>query len=197
MQSSFGRILLATCRRKKRHPPKWVIAHLGDDQNWWLDEVSSDIHSGEGSRGLLDPRQIDYLLKTLEEYRPHGYDSRLFNVAFQSFRVESELDDDRLRLAPVDQNIGQSSDQRFALPLTGDYETGLYYEFLDAITAARIRRLNATHHYARQCTDWEMQEELDALDRDRYSASEDIHCFDEIEEIIQWSPAEWNDSSSV
>ena len=30
---------------------------------------------------------------------------------------------------------------------------------------------------------------LDALDRDHYFSSEHIHCFDEINEILQWSPA--------
>ena len=38
-----------------------------------------------------------------------------------------------------------------------------------------------------------MQEELDALDRDRYIAAENIHCFDEINEMLQWSPAEWDE----
>ena len=123
--------------------------------------------------------------------------ANLLNAAFQLFEVESELDEQRLRLAPTDQDIGESADQLFALPLIGDEETGAYYELLDAITAARIRKLNATHHYVRACTDLEMQEELDALDRDRYFASENIHCFDEINEILQWSPAEWDDSSSI
>jgi hypothetical protein len=178
---------------RKSASPKWVIVRFGDDQNWWLDEASSDL--GEGERGLLDPRQIAYLRQMLEAYQPHGCDSGLLNVAFQLFQVESDLDEDRLRLTPVDQNISESDDQIFALPLTPGNETGPYYDFLDAITAARIRQLNATHHYARECTDWEMQEELDTLDRDRYFASETIHCFDEINEILQWSPAEWDDSS--
>ena len=104
-----------------------------------------------------------------------------------------ELSDDRLRLSPVDGDVCETSESFFALPLTG--EGGTYDEFLDAITAARIRRLNATHRYARACTDLDMQEELDALDRDRYFASENIHTFEEINEILQWSPAEWDESS--
>jgi hypothetical protein len=39
-----------------------------------------------------------------------------------------------------------------------------------------------------------MREELDALDRDRYFSSENIHCFEQINEILQWSPAEWDEA---
>jgi hypothetical protein len=182
---------------KRPTPPKWITARLGEDFNWWLDEVHSDIYSREIERGLLDPRQIAYLVTLLDEYQPHGYRRELLNAAFQLFQIESELDEDRLRLAPVDRDIFESGEQLFALPLLGEDEAGTYYELLDVITAARIRQLNATHQYARACTDMEMQEELDALDRDRYFASETIHCFDEINEILQWSPAEWDDSSSL
>ena len=181
----------------KPTPPKWIVARLGGDLNWWLAEASADGYWSERCRGLLDPRQIAYLVEMLDEYQSHGYPRQLLNAAFQLFQVESELDDDRLRLAPVEGDISSSREQHFALPLIGEEETGAYYDFLDAVTAARIRKLNATHHYVRACTDLEMQEELDALDRDRYFASEDIHCFDEINEILQWSPAEWDDSSSV
>ncbi len=181
----------------KPTPPKWIVVRLGDDLNWWLAEASSDVYSSESARGLLDPRQVAYLMEMLDEYQFHGYRRQLLNAAFQLFQVGSELDDDRLRLAPVDGDVFDSREQLFALPLIGEEETGPYYDLLDAITAARIRKLNATHRYARACTEMEMQEELDALDRDRYFTSEDIHCFDEINEILQWSSAEWDGSSFV
>ena len=178
---------------EKPTPPKWIIVRLGGDLNWWLAEASSDVYSSESARGLLDPSQVAYLVEMLDEYQSHSYDRQLLNAAFQLFEVESELDDDRLRLAPVDGDVFGSTEQLFALPLVGDEGTGPYYDFLDAITAARIRKLNTTHHYARPCTDLEMQEELDALDRDRYFTSEDIHCFNE---ILQWSPVEWDEPNS-
>jgi hypothetical protein len=170
---------------------------LGEDLNWWLDEASSDVYTDDAARGLLDPRQIAYLVELLEEYQLYGYRRELLNAAFQLFRVESELDEDCLRLAPVDGDTCETGEQVFALPLIGEGETGAYYKFLDVITSARIRKLNATHHYARACTDLDMQEELEALDHDRYFTSENIHTFDEINEILQWSPAEWDDSSSA
>ena len=164
--------------------------------NWWLDEASTDVYWGEGARGLLDPRQVAYLVERLEQYQEYGFQYQLLDAAFQLFQLESELDDDRLRLAPAEQDEFTAGGELFALPLINDEETGVYYDFLDAITAARIRQLNATHHYARNCTELEMQEELSALDRDRYVAAENIHCFDAIDEILQWSPAEWDEPDS-
>jgi hypothetical protein len=178
----------------KPTPPKWIVVRLGGDMNWWLDETSADIYWGERGRGLLDPRQVACLAEALDEYAPYGFHRRLLDAAFQLFELESELDDDRLRLAPVDQGDFAAGEQLFALPLIDDDETGAYYDFIDAISAAHIRKLNATHDYVRDCTELEMQEELDALDRDRYIAAENIHCFDEINEILQWRPAEWEES---
>jgi hypothetical protein len=82
----------------------------------------------------------------------------------------------------------------FAVPIVGEDGGGPYYDFLEALSAARVRMLNATHHYAQPCTELEMFEELDGLDHDRYFSMESIHAFDEINEILQWSPAEWDES---
>lgn len=169
---------------------------LCGDMNWWLDEASTDVYWGEGARGLLDSRQVEHLVETLEEYQSYGFQRHLLDDAFQLFQLESEVDDDRLRLAPAEQDEFGAGGEVFALPLINDEETGVYYNFLDALSAARIRKLNTTHDYARDCTELEMQEELAALDRDRYVASENIHPFEAINEILQWSPAEWDEPGS-
>jgi hypothetical protein len=183
--------------KAKPTPPNWIIARLGDDGNWWVAESSVDIYWGEGMRGVLDPRQIAHIAEALDEYQPFGFRRHLFTDAFQFFQLESEVDDERVRLALVDQDdFGGSGDQSFALPLVESEETGAYYDLLDAISVARIRKLNSTHHYARDCTELDMSEELEALDHDRYFSSDVIHCFDEINEILQWSPAEWDEPGS-
>lgn len=180
--------------KAKPSPPPWIVVRLGDDLNWWLAESNIDIYWGEVGRGILDPRQVAHVAEALEGYQSYGFRRPLLNAAFQLFEFESELDDDRLRLAPVDRDeFDTAGEQIFALPLIDDEESGAYYDFLEAVSAARIRKLNATHHYVRDCTELEMREELDALDRDRYFASENIHCFDEINEILEWSPAEWDE----
>lgn len=197
MQSSFGKIPRDNMVKDRPTPPQWIIARLGEDLNWWVDESSADIFWGEGGRGLLDPRQVAYLAEHWNEYQPYGLRRQLLEDACQFFEIESELDDERVRLAPVAADgVESGGGQIFALPLVEDEETGAYYDFLDAISTARIRKLNATHHYARNCTELDMREELETLDHDRYFSSESIHCFDEINEILQWSPAEWDEPAT-
>jgi hypothetical protein len=177
----------------KQTPPRWIVVRLGADQNWWLDETSDQPQPAMPARGVLNPEQVAHLIEALDEYRAHGYRSEQFESAFQAFALQSELSDGRLRLAATNENIFDTAAQLFALPVINEDGTGAYSDLLEAIGAARIRKLNATHHYARNATELEMFEELDALDADRYFSDEDIHVFDEISEILEWSPAEWDE----
>jgi hypothetical protein len=173
------------------HAPQRITVRLGDDFNWWIDSTDEDEPTPH-ARGVLDPRQVAHIVETLDEYRPYGYRPDQLTAAFQAYRVDAEISEGVLRLAATD----DFGDEAFALPVTGDDETGAYYEFLDALAAARIRKLNKTHHYGRDCTTDEMLDELQALDSDRYFSDETIHVFHEITEILEWSPAEWDESSS-
>jgi hypothetical protein len=174
-------------------PLRWITIRLGEDFNWWLQDTSAELSTDTRNRGVLDPRQVSHIIEALDEYRPFGFRAQLLTGAFQLFTLESEISEGVLRLAAEDADLYQDRAQLFALPLITDEGQGAYYDLLDAISAARIRKINATHRFARECTEDEMQEELNALDSDRYFASESIHAFDEINEILEWSPAEWDD----
>ena len=173
--------------------PQRITARLGDDYNWWIESADSD---APHARGVLDPRQVAHLVQTLDEYRRFGYRPEQMAGAFQAYRLDAELNEGEIRLAATDQSLFEDAGELFALPLIGDEQDGPYFGFLEAVAAARIRRLNATHHYARNCTADEMSEELNALDSDRYFSDDTIHAFDELNEILEWSPAEWDESSS-
>jgi hypothetical protein len=166
--------------------PERIIVRLGDDFNWWVESADD---ATPHPRGILDPRQVAHLVQALDEYRAYGYRPQQFADAFQTYRIDAEISEGTLRLAATDE-----TDDAFALPRLGDEDDGPYFELLDAISAARIRRLNDTHRYAYNCTEQEMVEELDALDSDRYFSAETIHVFDELNEILEWSPAEWDES---
>jgi hypothetical protein len=171
--------------------PDWIVVRLDDDLNCWPDEASEEVFPGALSRGVLDPRQLSHLVQALEEYLPHGYRKELFASAFQTYVIQSELSDGRLRLARADEDVFDADTQLFAIPIVDEEEgTGAYYDFLDDISTARVRFLNATHHYVRNCTELDMDEELENIDRDRYFAADSIHVFDEINEILEWKPAE-------
>jgi hypothetical protein len=173
-------------------PLRWLVVRQADDQHWWLAETSDDIHWSERGRSLLDPQQVAALMEVLGPYYRHGLTRRQVAAAFRAYRLEAEVADGQLRLAATGENILDAGGEVFALPVIDDDETGAYYDFLDALSTARIRLLNATHHYVRNCTESEMFEELEALDQDRFFGDEAIHVGDEIAEILQWGPAEWD-----
>ncbi len=176
---------------------KWIVARLGDDMNWWLEQTSGEMTgTDEVGLGVLDPRQVAHLVQTMDEGHSPAL-KKLMAAAFQVFTIESEVNEGLLRLGPADGNIFSAGSDLFALPrVTGDAE-GPYYEFLDALGAAHIKRLNETHRFVQPCTEDEMYEELNAIDSARYFSNETIHAFDEINEILQWSPAEWDAPDSA
>ena len=172
--------------------PQWIIARLGEDYNWWLESTSDDSAGPERLSGVLDPRQVTHLTPLLEKYRAHGLPSKLVMAAFKLYSLDSEIDEGRVRLALDEADELSEGGDLFAFPVIESEADGPYYEFLDALAAARVRLLNATHSYVQDCTEEEMFDELNALDTDRYFNADAMHCFDEIMQILDWSPAEWD-----
>ena len=179
------------------HNHSRIIARLGDDMNWWLDRVGDELVTDNDRRAVLDPRQVAHLVEALEVYYPHGLRRQQFTEALEVFEMENELEEGQLRLAASNESIFETSAQLFALPRTDDEGKGGYDAFLDALGSAHIRKLNTTHHFAHKCTEDEMIDELRAVDAGRYFSDDTIHVFDEITEILEWNPAEWDDSSSA
>jgi len=186
MQMDFQHEMTA----QRPSPPRWISVRLGNDMNWWLEATSDDFTWPEGGLGVLDPRQVAHLVERLTDYRTHGLTPQRVGDAFQLYSLGSEMEDGRLKLTLSDEKLGAAGGEQFALPILGQDGEGSYYEFLDALGAARIRKLNATHHYVRNCAEADMFEELDVLDLDRYFGSTTTHVFDEINEILEWEPAE-------
>ena len=174
--------------------PQWIIVRLGDDFKWWLEHTSDGWEQSPPAQGVLDPRQVAYLKEALDEYRKYGCTRAQFAAAFRAFVLEAEIDEGHVRLAASQDDIFGTRGEVFAMPVLGEEDEGPYSALLDTISAARVRRLNTTHHYARDCTELEVYEELEALDADRYFSGDVQHVFDEISEILEWSPAQWDGS---
>jgi hypothetical protein len=173
-------------------PPRWIVVRLADDLHWWVQETSDEPRAGRHSRGVLDPQQVAQLVEQLDAYQSYGYRREQFTAAFQVYEIHAEVADGCLRLVASEQDLfAAGAAQLFALPaLTDEPGEGAYFDLLDTLETARIRHLNATHNYVRACTGEEMLEELEALDTDRYFGDDTLHAFDEISEILEWSPAE-------
>jgi len=165
-------------------PSLQIVVRLGDDLNWWLAPTPDEPDPPRAAHGILDPRQVRDLREQLAAYRAHGLDPDCVDEAFHFYAIRAEVAEGMLQL-----ESSRDGGELFALPAIDEDGDGPYFDFLDALSAARIRLLNAAHH---RCTVEEMQEELDALDRDRYFNADTIHAFEQINEILQWSPAEWD-----
>lgn len=170
------------------------MAQLKQDDNWWLSEASDDMFWPEDGLGVLDGRQLHHLVQELEQCRGHGVSMRDLRAAFHLYVLESEVADDRVRLALVEGEVDLMDDAVFAMPVVGDDHPAGYGDFLEKLTRARIDFLNASHRYARPCSDLDMMEELDMVDRDRFFGAVAQHPFDEMAEILSWSPAEWDEA---
>ena len=166
--------------------PGQIVVRLDEDYNWWLEPTTENPRRDS----VLDPRQVAHLQEALVEYRPQGLPSEQFEAAFTFYTLEAELEEGQARLRR------EKGHEMFALPQLGEDSDGPYFDFLDALAAARIQKLNATHQYVKPCTEDEMFAELEALDAERYFNDEVIHCFEQINEILEWKPAEWDDSSA-
>jgi len=166
-----------------------IVVRLDENFYWWLEPTSENPRRDS----VIDPRQVVHLKEALDEYRPYGLKREQFDAAFTFYTLEAELEEGQVRLIR-DNGTGK---ELFALPVLGDDKDGPYFDFIDALASAHIRKLNATHRYTQECTEDEMFAELDALAAERYFGDDVIHCFEQLNEILLWKPADWDDSSAA
>ena len=174
---------------------QWITVRLGDDYNWWLESTGNDERHPAANCGVLDPRQVRHLREAFERYSATGLRYQDLLAAFRPYTMESEIDEGQLRLAACNEDLFEGGEV-FVLPVLRRDDDSPYDNFLDALATAHIKYLNATHRYAHPCTTDEMYDEIQVRDADRFFGADSRHCFDEINEILEWNPAEWDDASA-
>jgi hypothetical protein len=174
--------------------PRWIVIRLGNDMNWWVSEAGDEIYWPKDGRSIMDPRQFRDVLERLQAYRPYGYRPESFMAAFQLFEMESELNEGQLRLRPARAVEEGGAQELFAMPMIGGEDESRYGDFVEALERWHLTMLNKTHHFGRDVDERDMEEELEAKANDRYFGGEAVHCYDEINDILSWSPAEWDES---
>jgi hypothetical protein len=177
--------------------PQWIVVRLGNDMNWWVEKTSEEIYWPREGLSVLDPRQFRDIVDRLEEYGGVGFQRAIFAKAFALFTPESEMEEGRLRLKIALQPGEEAGDKFFALPLFVDEEQSTFRDFVDNLVELRVKLVNKTHHYAHSVDEMELEEELTAKLNDRYFDGGTLHCYDEINEILSWSPAEWDGSDET
>jgi hypothetical protein len=162
---------------------------LGEDHNWWVDEVSDPVHWDVDGLSIIDPRQVDHIIELIDPLREYGFDSDLFERAFIPFRIAKDLGKGKVRLARTKQPLLESEEKLFALPDVIDEENGPYADFLDHITRLRVKLLNELLDLEEKLTVDEVEDQIREAQNNDFIEGKAVHLFTEITSILDFMPA--------
>ena len=172
---------------------EWCIVRLGDDHNWWVDEVSDSIHWDVDGLSIIDPRQVDHLIELIEPLREYGFDADIFERALISFRIFKDLGKGKVRLARTKEPLLESEEKLFALPDIIDEENGPYADLLDHLTRLRVKLLNDLFDFEEKLTVDEVEDQIRESENNDFIEGKAVHLFNEITAILDFMPAGYGD----
>ncbi len=167
----------------------WCIVRLGEDQNWWVDEVSDPVRWDTDGLSIIDPRQAAHLIELCEPLRDYGFDQDLFEAAFITFRIEKEAGKARIRLKRVKDSVFDSEEKLFVLADVVDDENGPFADLLDHLTRCRVKLLNDVFKFESKLTVDEVEDELREEQNASFIEGKAVHVFDELCSILDYTPA--------
>ena len=170
---------------------EWCIVRLGEDHNWWIDEVSDPVHWDVDGLSIVDPRQVAHIIDLIDPLREFGFDPDVFERAFIPFRITKDLGKGRVRLARTKEPLLESDEKLFALPDIIDEENGPYADFLDHITRMRVKLLNDLFNFEEKLTVDEVEDQLREAQNSDFIEGKAVHLFSEITAILEFVPAGW------
>jgi len=170
---------------------EWCIVRLGEDHNWWVEEVSDPVRWDVDGLSIIDPRQVQHIVDLVEPMREYGFDQDVMEAAFIPFRIEKDLGSGRVRLVRVKESFFDSEDKLFALPDLLDEENGPYADFLDHITRVRVKMLNDLFDFEQQVSVDEVEDEIREARNVDFMEGKAVHVFAEVTEILDYAPAGW------
>lgn len=169
----------------------WCIVRLGEDHNWWVDEVSDPVRWDVDGLSIIDPRQMAHLIELVEPLRDYGFDQDIMEAAFIAFRIEKEAGEQRVRLKRVKDSFFESDEKLFALADVLDEENGPYADLLDHLTRCRVKMLNDIFDFESKLTVDEVEDEIREDQNTSFIEGKAIHTFDELSAILDYVPAGW------
>ena len=169
----------------------WCIVRLGEDHNWWVDEVSDSVRWDVDGLSIIDPRQMSHLIDLVEPLRDYGFDQDVMEAAFIAFRIEKEAGEQRVRLKRVKDSFFESEEKLFALADILDEENGPYADLLDHLTRCRVKMLNDLFNFESKLTVDEVEDEIREDQNTSFIEGKAIHTFDELSAILDYVPAGW------
>jgi hypothetical protein len=168
---------------------EWCIVRLGEDHNWWVQEVSDPVRWDADGLSIVDPRQVAHLLELVDPLRDYGFDQDVFEAAFIPFRIEKDLGSGRVRLKRVKDSLFESDDKLFALPDILDEENGPFADLLDHLTRCRVKMLNDLFDFESKLGVDEVEDEIREEQNASFMEGKAIHCFEELCAILDYVPA--------
>jgi len=169
----------------------WCIVRLGEDHNWWVDEVSDPVRWDVDGLSIIDPRQMAHLIELVEPLRDYGFDQDAMESAFIAFRIEKEAGEQRVRLKRVKDSFFESEEKLFALADVLDEENGPYADLLDHLTRCRVKMLNDIFKFESKLTVDEVEDEIREDQNASFIEGKAIHTFEELCAILDYVPAGW------
>ena len=167
----------------------WCVVRLGEDHNWWVTEVSDSVRWDVDGLSIVDPRQVDHLIDSVDPLRDYGFDEDLLDVAFITFRIDKDLGDGKVRLKRVKDSIFDTDEKLFTLPDIVDDENGPYADLLDHLTRCRVKLLNDVIDFESPLTVDEVEDEIREDQNASLIEGKAVHSFDELTAIIDYTPA--------
>jgi hypothetical protein len=167
----------------------WCIVRLGEDHNWWVDEVSDPVRWDTDGLSIIDPRQAAHLIDLCEPLRDYGFDQDLFEIAFIPFRIEKEASKGKIRLKRTKDSVFDSDEKLFVLADVVDDENGPFADLLDHLTRCRVKLLNDVFKFESKLTVDEVEDELREEQNASFIEGKAVHVFDELCAILDYTPA--------
>jgi hypothetical protein len=167
---------------------EWCLTRIGEDMNWWVTEVSDPIHWDVDGLGIIDPRQMSYILEQCDALREYGFDPDIVDEAFCTLRIDREEKNEAVRLIHTPESLLEDDNMHFALPDIIDEEKGPYADFLDQITRFRVKMLNDLIEFDQNLTVDELEEEIRERQNQEYMEGKAVHPFVEVVSILEYVP---------
>lgn len=172
---------------------EWCNVRLGEDHNWWVDEVSDPVHWDVDALSIIDPRQVDHLIEAIEPLREYGFDPDVFERAFIAFRIVKDLGKGRVNLKRTKESLLESDEKLFALPDIIDEENGPYADLLDHLTRLRVKLLNDLFDFEEKLTVDEVEDQIRESQNNDFIEGKSVHLFTELTAILDFMPAGYGD----
>ena len=167
----------------------WCVVRLGEDHNWWVTEVSDPVRWDVDGLSIVDPRQVDHLIDSVEPLRDYGFDEDLLDAAFITFRIDKDLGKGKVRLKRVKDSIFDTDEKLFTLPNIVDDENGPYADLLDHLTRCRVKLLNDIIDFESPLSVDEVEDEIREDQNASFIEGKAVHSFDELTAILDYTPA--------